>query len=59
MPNYENNNLKGDLYITFDVEFPRGGLTDEDREGKPFQSHLHITASQMVDSLEVTEELEL
>jgi DnaJ homolog subfamily B member 11 len=23
MPNYENNNLHGTLYITFDVEFPK------------------------------------
>ena len=33
MPNYENNNIKGDLYITFDIEFPRGGLEDNDKEG--------------------------
>lgn len=33
MPNYENNNVKGDLYITFDVEFPRGGLEDSEKEG--------------------------
>ena len=33
MPNYENNIVKGDLYITFDVEFPRGGLEDSEKEG--------------------------
>ena len=33
MPNYENNNVKGDLYITFDVEFPRGGLEENEKEG--------------------------
>ena len=33
MPNYDNNNAKGDLYITFDVEFPRGGLEDSEKEG--------------------------
>lgn len=33
MPNYENNNIKGDLYITFDIAFPRGGLEDNDKEG--------------------------
>lgn len=33
MPNYENNNLKGDLYITFDVEFPRGGFEGNEKEG--------------------------
>lgn len=31
MPNYENNNLVGMLYITFDVEFPKGELTPEDK----------------------------
>ncbi|XP_015923737.1 dnaJ homolog shv isoform X1 [Parasteatoda tepidariorum] len=32
MPNYENNNLKGTLYITFDVDFPKGELTSEQKE---------------------------
>jgi len=32
MPNYENNNLYGMLYITFDVEFPKEDLTTEDKE---------------------------
>ncbi|XP_054711768.1 LOW QUALITY PROTEIN: dnaJ homolog subfamily B member 11-like [Uloborus diversus] len=32
MPNYENNNLKGTLYITFDVDFPKGELSVENRE---------------------------
>lgn len=31
MPNYENNNLRGTLFITFDVEFPKGELSEEDR----------------------------
>ena len=34
MPNYDNNHVKGDLYITFDVEFPRGGLSDSEKEGR-------------------------
>ena len=34
MPNYENNNRKGDLYITFDIEFPKKDLTPEQKEGK-------------------------
>lgn len=34
MPNFDNNNLHGILYITFDVEFPKTELTDEDKEGK-------------------------
>ncbi|XP_022223725.1 dnaJ homolog shv [Drosophila obscura] len=32
MPNFENNNLFGFLYITFDVEFPKKDLTEEDKE---------------------------
>lgn len=34
MPNYENNNLHGTLYITFDVEFPKQELSEEDKAGK-------------------------
>lgn len=34
MPNYDNNHVKGDLYITFDVEFPRGGLSDSEKDGR-------------------------
>lgn len=34
MPNYENNNFKGDLYVTFDIEFPKKDLTQEQKEGK-------------------------
>ncbi|KAK7089466.1 dnaJ homolog subfamily B member 11-like [Littorina saxatilis] len=33
MPNYENNNFKGSLFITFDIDFPKGSLTEEDKEG--------------------------
>ncbi|KAL7742370.1 hypothetical protein ACLKA6_019006 [Drosophila palustris] len=32
MPNFENNNLTGNLYITFDVEFPKQDLTEADKE---------------------------
>ena len=32
MPNYENNNLFGTMYITFDVQFPKGELDKEDKE---------------------------
>eukprot|EP00118_Oscarella_pearsei_P028797 m.2958 g.2958 ORF g.2958 m.2958 type:complete len:380 (+) comp8989_c0_seq1:1456-2595(+) len=32
MPNYENNNLKGMLYITFDVDFPKGTLTEDEKK---------------------------
>jgi len=33
MPNYENNNVQGTLFITFDVEFPKTELSTEDKEG--------------------------
>lgn len=33
MPNFENNNLHGNLYITFDIEFPKQDFSDEDKEG--------------------------
>lgn len=32
MPNYENNNLFGTMYITFDVEFPKGELSSEEKD---------------------------
>lgn len=32
MPNYENNLKRGNLYITFDVNFPRGTFEDQDKE---------------------------
>ncbi|XP_055594405.1 dnaJ homolog shv [Uranotaenia lowii] len=32
MPNYENNNLRGTMYITFDVEFPKTQLSDTEKE---------------------------
>ncbi len=34
MPNFENNNLHGDLYITFDVDFPKKDLSLEEKESK-------------------------
>ena len=34
MPNYENNNLFGVLYITFDVDFPKNDLSEEEKNGK-------------------------
>lgn len=32
MPNYDNNNLQGTLYITFDVEFPKQEFSEQDKE---------------------------
>ena len=34
MPNDENNMMKGSLYITFDVEFPKVTFEDSEKEGK-------------------------
>ena len=34
MPNYDNNNVRGTLYITFDVNFPKGELSTDDKRGK-------------------------
>lgn len=34
MVNYDNNNLHGTMYITFDVEFPKQELSEDDKEGK-------------------------
>jgi DnaJ family protein B protein 11 len=34
MPNYENNNVRGTMIITFDVEFPKGELSDVEKESK-------------------------
>lgn len=34
MPNYENNNLHGYLYITFNVAFPEKDFSDEEKERK-------------------------
>ena len=33
MPNYDNNLVKGTLFISVDVDFPRGALSDEKKEG--------------------------
>ena len=32
MPNYENNHKFGTLFVTFDVDFPKGELSEEDKE---------------------------
>lgn len=32
MPNYENNNARGFLIITFDVEFPKTDFTEEEKQ---------------------------
>lgn len=42
MPNYENNNLHGILHITFDVEFPKTELTEQDKEGNVYFNTLKV-----------------
>lgn len=32
MPNFTNNKMRGALFVTFDIDFPRGELTSEDKE---------------------------
>ena len=32
MPNLENNLSKGDMYITFDISFPKKDLSGEEKE---------------------------
>merc|ERR1712109_88471 len=32
IPNYENNNLFGTMYITFDVAFPKGEISESDKQ---------------------------
>ena len=33
MPNYDDNTRRGSLFITIDVDFPRGTFSEEDKEG--------------------------
>ncbi|PSN36207.1 DnaJ shv [Blattella germanica] len=46
MPNYHNNNLHGTLYITFDVEFPKSELSEEEK--KAIQNILNQSSSNKV-----------
>ena len=34
MPNYHDNLQRGTLFITFDVNFPKGELSSEEKEGE-------------------------
>lgn len=45
MPNYENNNVKGQLFITFDIDFPKGTLTEEEKEGKKNNNATYVYIS--------------
>lgn len=46
MPNYDNNNVKGTLIVTFDVDFPKGDMTQEQKDS--LQSLLKQTSAQTV-----------
>lgn len=46
LPSVENNNHRGNLYITFDVNFPRGELSQEQKDG--LQKLLDIESKQKV-----------
>ena len=37
MPNFENNNLQGTLFITFDIDFPKTELSTEEKEGEEIE----------------------
>lgn len=34
MPNFENNNLHGNLFVTFDIEFPKQEFNNQEIEGQ-------------------------
>jgi DnaJ family protein B protein 11 len=33
LPQHDQNNIIGDLYVTIDVDFPKGELNEQQREG--------------------------
>lgn len=34
LPNFDNNNIRGSLIVTFDVEFPRGQFDEQQKAGE-------------------------
>ena len=48
MPNYDNNNLRGTMYITFDVAFPKKQLSDNEKEGIVTSPHWHDDVKQPI-----------
>lgn len=34
LPNFDNNNIRGSLIVTFDVDFPKEQLDDQQKDGK-------------------------
>lgn len=41
LPNYDNINIRGSLIVTFDVEFPREQLDDNQKEGEKTHTVAH------------------
>lgn len=45
LPNFDNNNIRGSLIITFDVEFPQTQLDEQQKKGEELllrsQHHWH------------------
>lgn len=37
LPNFDNNNIRGSLIITFDVEFPQTQLDEQQKNGEKRQ----------------------
>lgn len=52
LPNFDNNNIKGSLIITFDVDFPKEQLSEEAREGEGI---MFIVQGKMSSALEGSE----
>lgn len=40
LPNFDNNNIRGSLIITFDVEFPQTQLDEQQKNGEKRQQPL-------------------
>ena len=48
MPHYDNNHEKGDLYVTFDVAFPKGELPAETKDGWFFSKYFAHTRHHVI-----------
>ena len=49
MPHYDNNHEKGDLYVTFDIAFPKGELPTETKNGMNSKlRHLTVVRSRVL-----------
>lgn len=51
MPNYENNNKKGTLYVTFNVKFPTSPFSEEQKQSKNDRSAIVILPFRHCDVL--------